>query len=249
MLTREWLQAFVPLGVVPSPGQWRAIGAGVLFVHHELLWLITARHVLRAGRDQIAPLLATTADRVAVLDLESIQNDTALSWIEREDTDIAVTLLPIFPEARIKALSVKECITLDDVVPSMRTYTVGCPYGVPGVDPSRPQPLILDGVVSGVSEAERVIFTSAPTFPGNSGGPLLVVRSPVNPSGGVVIGRPTVLFAGIMLQTALVRAPRTDEGLPPLHLGIARTADDVITLLESSEALTQVRKAKSANPA
>ena len=93
-----------------------------------------------------------------------------------------------------------------------------------------------DGVISGVDLASRKVYTSAPTFPGNSGGPLIAVRSPFNPAGGMIVGRPTVLFAGIMLETKLLHAPDPTSRIPSLHLGVAVPADTVLALLNSDQA-------------
>jgi hypothetical protein len=52
----------------------------------------------------------------------------------------------------------------------------------------------------------------------------------------VFVGRPTVLFAGIMLQSAVISSATPGSSTPPLHLGVAAPADAVLALLESTEA-------------
>jgi S1-C subfamily serine protease len=82
-----------------------------------------------------------------------------------------------------------------------------------------------------------MVYTSAPTFPGNSGGPFIAVRAPFNPAGRAMgIGRQIVVFAGIMLETQLVPAPTPANPIPPLHLGVAVPVDAVLALLESERA-------------
>jgi hypothetical protein len=118
----------------------------------------------------------------------------------------------------------------------MPCFTIGCPYGLRGVDPGKATPLVLDGVIAGVNQSNRRIFTNAATFPGNSGGPLIAVRSPFAPDGSMMVGRPTVLLAGIVLQSALVPSPMPGDLTPPLHLGVAAPADAVLGLLDSEQA-------------
>jgi hypothetical protein len=173
-----------------------------------------------------------------VIQLGDVQREAKTRWIEDGKTDLAATPMPVPPGARLKVLSEQWCIRIADVVPSMPCYTVGCPYGMHGVDPSKPAPLVLDGVISGVSERDGILYTTAPTFPGNSGGPLVVFRSPISPTGAIVgdAGRPTLLFAGIVVETVLVSEPSSSHGMPPLHLGAVRCADSVLALVRSPEA-------------
>jgi S1-C subfamily serine protease len=248
MLSREWLQAFVPVGVVVGANKWSAVGAGVVFHEHDLLWLVTARHVVvDAGYERVVPLLNKSDGGVVVLQLADIQRSCGFSWLEDEPRDLAATPLPIFPGLAVKAVTKRECIPLREVVPSMPSYTVGCPYGVAGLDPTRPGPLVLDGVVSGTKEQEGLIYTSAPTFPGNSGGPLVVYRNPFR-AHGLDLGE-TVLFAGVVLATNLVVAPNQHRGMPPLHLGVVRSSDAVVELLLSDRAKVLADRLRSRSPA
>ena len=130
----------------------------------------------------------------------------------------------------------------------MPSFTVGCPYGIHGVDPQQATPLVLDGVISGVDTASRKIYTSAPTFPGNSGGPLIAFRSPLLPMGGMEVGRYILGFAGIMLETRLLPATDPVSRIPPLHLGVAAPADAVLALLESDQARAITDRVKQLQP-
>lgn len=148
--------------------------------------------------------------------------------------DLAAAPMPSSRDYDIKAVAQENCLRLPELVPSMPCFTVGCPYGLYGVNPRKATPLVLDGVISGVDPDNRKVFTSAPTFPGNSGGPLVVVRVPFDPTGRMTVGVPTVFFAGVMLETRLI--PDQNDRVPPLHLGIAAPADAVLDLLESAQA-------------
>lgn len=242
MLSPEWLQAFVPVGFAPGPNQWKATGGGVVFLEHDLLWLVTARHVVEeTGQKRIAPLLTKADGSIVVVQLADMQASSGFSWLEDEQADVAVTPLPVMPGLAVKAVTHKECILVKDVIPSMPAFTLGCPYGLVGLDPEHPRPLVLDGVVSGTRPSENLIFTSTPTFPDNSGGPLVVFRNPCSAAGGLTVGQPVVLLAGVVLQMRLVSDPNL-SGIPPLHLGVVRSADAILRLLLSDEAVSMAKR-------
>ena len=85
--------------------------------------------------------------------------------------------MPSSPDFCIKAVTAEKCLRMTELVPSMPCFTVGCPYGLHGLNPQEATPLVLDGVISGVDPVSRKVYTSAPTFPGNSGGPLIALRT------------------------------------------------------------------------
>lgn len=240
MLSFEWLSAFVPIGALRRD-QWHAAGAGVLFAHQETIWVVTANHVVeQIGEDRATVLFSLSGGGVTAVNLAQIHRDNGLSWVREPNTDLACAIVPVSDQVRMKAVAEDNCLSIEQLVPSMQCYTVGCPYGVRGVDSASATPLVLDGVVSGTNASLGVVHTSAPTFPGNSGGPLIVVRSPFNAEGNMVVGRATVLLAGIVLQSALVRSPNPDDHLPPLHLGMARAVGSAWALLKSRNATQQI---------
>ena len=67
-------------------------------------------------------------------------------------------------------------------------------------------------------------------------------RSPFNVAGGLTVGKPPVLFAGLVIQQMLVTgaASTHDQAIenPPLHLGVVRTAERILALLDTPEAET-----------
>jgi hypothetical protein len=257
MLSHDWLSAFAPVGSVQAGNQWAACGACVFFHHPPVLWLVTARHVLeKVGRHALTVLVArtsgdaaivgrqaltqpvprSTGKDVVVVEVGKILADNGISWVEDEGTDLAAAVMPDAPELGLLSLTREHCLPLAELVPSTLCFTVGCPYGLHGLNPQTALPLVLDGVISGVDQVNRKIYTSAPTFPGNSGGPLIAFHSPLLSLGGMEIGRPIFRFAGIMLDTKLLHAPDSSSRIPPLHLGVAAPADAVLALLESDQA-------------
>lgn len=207
------------------------------FYKPPLLWMVTARHVVeKVGRLSLTVLVTRSAgEGVIVVQVGEILKNHDFSWVEDEVNDLAAAPMPTSPDFGIKAVIAENCLGLTELVPSMPCFTLGCPYGLPGVNPQRATPLVLDGVISGVDPVSRKVYTSAPTFPGNSGGPLIAVRSPFSPSGMVTAGRPTVLLAGIMLETRLLPGSDPANRIPPLHLGVAVSADALLALLDSEQ--------------
>jgi hypothetical protein len=250
MLTTEWLKAFAAVGVYKGGNDFVAAGASVFFLHEGLLWIITANHVLKKiGDPKDFSVLVGQAigDQPTVVNLGELQGHLGIAWVIDETNDIAASLMPYSPEVNIQTITADNCIKFDELVPSMPCYTIGCPYGFRGVDPQTSLPLVLDGIIAGVHKNSREIYTSAPTFPGNSGGPLIAIRGPYNStqlSGPfhVMINEPATIFlAGIMLKTATLSPPLPHGKLPNLYLGVARSADAVVELLQSEQAKAQVK--------
>ena len=239
MLTREWLNAFVPIGVMRSQNDWLPLGAGALFHDPPVVWLITANHIVERAKGEGMTLLVTRAKGGPTpVKIREIQQKHGYGWHSDEMHDIAATLMPLSPDWRIKAIGEDMCIKWADLVPSMPCFTVGCPYGVTGFDPQRATPLVLDGIISGLNPDSGQIYTSVPTFPGNSGGPIIVRRDPFDPGGGLTVGRPVLLLAGIIRQFGLV-PPLDSSGevsLPPLHLGVGASIEAAIALVRSPSA-------------
>lgn len=238
MLSTEWLNAFAPVGFFREEHAWGPVGAGVFFLKPPFLWLVTANHVVEAaGQDALSVLVTrSSGDAVTVVEVGRTLADHDLAWVRDDGNDLAAAPMAVSPDLQIKAVSRESCLPFQDLVPSMPCFALGCPYGLRGVNPQRATPLVLDGVISGIDPTSRRIFTSVPAFPGNSGGPLIAVRSPFDPGGCLTVGRRTVLFAGVMLQSALISPGAPAFQTPPLHLGVAVPADAVFELLDSPPA-------------
>lgn len=245
MLSPEFLNTVVPLGLLGSDGSFKPLGSGVLIERHGLSWLVTARHVKDAAEEKARQagqfvLVGTTKELEQFpMDLVGTASQHDLQWLQTDvEQDLAAIPIPLSPEWVHRTIPADLCLPSDGVIPSMPCYTVGIPYGFASADPGRITPLVLDGVISGVDPAQGRLYISAPTFRGNSGGPAFVYRSPFNVGGGLTVGKPTVLFAGIVIQQMLVSGGPSDGGgvSPPLHLGVVRHAERVLRLLDGPEA-------------
>ena len=241
MLDAQWLKAFVPIGHLKSSHEWLPAGAGVLYLHKSLIWIITAKHVVEGGNNT-ALLVSQKNKNTAVIDLQEIHKQNKLRWLYHNRCGLSASLMPVSNDFDIKAIGKENCIRADEVIPSMQCYTVGCPHGVRGFNPETTTPLLLSGIISGVNPKDKTIYTSTPTFPGNSGGPLIVFRSPITTGGNMTVGLPTVLLAGIITSFILVPESATWNGVPPLHLGVAISIEEIEHLLNSDEALELVKQ-------
>ena len=248
MLSREWIKAFLPIGVLEESGSnIGIIGAGFLYFDPPVIWLITAAHVISGAAGQrIVPVLTHKNGGRIHLDLNAVHETHDLRWHMDEANDVAVAITSVHDDMDIKAVARHNFLPAAELIPSMCCYTVGCPYQVTGFDPASNAPLVMDGIVSGLDFKARKIFTSAATFPGNSGGPLVVYKSPVDPGGGMVIGSPVIFVAGVMKGLHVIGDPAS--GAPPLHLGEAASTDCVLELIESPAAQADKAKAVVANP-
>ena len=247
MLSPEFLNTVVPLGLLSSNGSFRPLGGGVLIERHGLSWLVTARHVKDAAESEAKDdtpfvLVGTTkSGEHFPMDLWDTATQHDLEWVQTgEKEDLAAIPIPLSPEWVHRTIPDSLCLTGDGVIPSMPCYTVGIPYGFASSDPGRITPLVLDGVISGIDKADGLLYISAPTLRGNSGGPVFVYRSPFNVAGGLTVGKPTVLLAGLVIQQMLVggdvRATDHVVPTPPLHLGVVRSAERVLGLLDKGPA-------------
>jgi len=241
MLDQQWLATFAPVGDIPAPGQWRPAGAGVFLAHHDLVWLVTAHHLVTGTRD--LGVLVPIHGRPALVGLTAAMEDQPeLEWLISPSHDIAVAPMSTPDGIGIKALSRDQCIPEDEVLASMPCLTGGCPYGLPGVDRQRTIPLVLDGVIAGTDPESRSIFISPPTFRGNSGGPIIVVRSPFDPAGGMTVGQQTVLLAGIVSEVHTIESD--DANAAPLRLGTGVAIDVVFELLDGADGIAMAQRIK-----
>jgi hypothetical protein len=240
MLSPEWLATFAPVGRLRGRDQWAAFGACVFFHRGSLLWLVTANHVVDLiGPGAVSVLVNRRGGGLIVVDVNALLSAHGISWVRDLGNDLAAAPMPASAEPMdIKAITAEVCLPLAQLVPSMPCYTAGCPYGMPGVDPQRATPLVLDGIISGVDPAAKRVYTSARTFPGNSGGPLIVAQTPFSNSGPdlSIAVKPLLVLAGVMLESALIKSNDPKESMPPLHMGIAAPTDAIIRLLDSDPA-------------
>jgi hypothetical protein len=156
---------------------------------------------------------------------------------------LAACLLPHLPRARVRSIPRKFWVPNDMELTSMTCLTGGCPLGLAGLDPTRAMPIVLDGIVAGMDRTAKRLYVTAPTYPGNSGGPIFVERPWHNASGGGTIGGPTIFLAGVVLQTGKIEASGYTERL---HLGVAAHISQVADLLDTADANQQAVIARGA---
>lgn len=236
MLSREWLATTASVGAFVDSA-WEPAGAGFVFKHAGCAWLVTAAHVIQSLEGSDIGALFENSDREGgtVLLFSNLHTSFGVSWVIDDKDDLAISVMPTADSLKVHAVEEANCLRVRDVIPSMQCYSIGCPNGIHAVSEVSPVPLVLDGTIVGVDRARRRIFCSVPTFPGNSGGPLIAVGSPFAPDGSVSMG-PTVFLAGVMTETVVIDSDPTSHGVPTLHLGSAVAIDRLIELLNSDSA-------------
>jgi hypothetical protein len=137
MLTTEWLSAFAPVGGLGNDSLWAAFGAGVFFHKPPIVWIVTARHVIeRVGRQLLTVLVTrSSGDGVIVVKVGEILASHGLAWVEDDLNDIAAAPMATSPDFGFKAVTPENCLRLTELIPSMPCFTVGCPYGLHGLNP------------------------------------------------------------------------------------------------------------------
>jgi hypothetical protein len=234
MLDKEWLATFAAVGRIPAPGQWQPTGACFFLLFNDLVWLVTAKHVVPSDAAGLGVLVPIDGKPTLLNLTEIMANTPGVTWIIDPKHDVAVAPMPTPPGISIKAIVQAQSLRIEELLPSMSCLTAGCPHGLPGVSRETMIPLVLNGVIAGKDTASRTIFISTPTFPGSIGGPIIVIRSPFNAAGGATIGLPTVFLAGIVSQVQTVQA--NDPQSVPLRLGVGVAVDVIFDLLSSTAA-------------
>jgi hypothetical protein len=246
MLDQDWLKTFAPFGLMPQQNQWQPTGACVFVEHQGVIWCITAAHVLSGAAGNSVGCCVTVNGQQTIMGLTDIYRSTpGVDWVIDATADVAAGPMPTPSGIDIRSIGFDRCLEQKDVIPSMPCLTAGQPYGIPGVSANKATPLILNGVIAGIDALSHRIFISVPTFPGNSGGPIIAYRSPSNPHGGLQVGIPTVFLAGIVTETVIIPNNQPDKkGRPPLHLGSGASFDAVKTLLTGERASQVVAAVK-----
>lgn len=232
MLNAEWLSCFAAVGVVEADeaklARWRPTGAGVFVSAHGVTWLVTADHVIPA---EPAPRVAVRVDilgRSTLVRVWEAHNKVfGLGWVRDPGRDLAACVLPEPRGVRLKTVSPSLWAPLDLELTTLRCLTGGFGLGVPGLDPTHT--LVFDGIVAGVDRPARRIYLTAPTYPGNSGGPLFVERPPSDPASSATFGSATILLAGVVQSSTHIDVPVHER---PLSLGLAAHIQQVSELLD-----------------
>ncbi|MBN1959407.1 MAG: hypothetical protein JW841_00550 [Deltaproteobacteria bacterium] len=253
MLDQDWLKAFAAFGSIQHPNLWLPMGACVFISYEEIVWCVTAAHILNDAKDKSVGCLVEVSGQQTILNLTEIQSKTPnIRWIIDQASDLAACPMPLPNGINIRSVGFDRCLEQKDLLPSMPCLTAGQPYGLPGVDRTKPTPLILDGVIAGIDAENGRVFVSVPTFPGNSGGPIIAYRMPWSTGGGMNVGRQIVFLAGVITRTILLKNEQDDKNhrsdknfMPPLHLGMGATVDNIKKLLTSDNALQILQTIKA----
>lgn len=240
MLDEPWLATSAPIGYYNSQNkEWRASGAGVFITDGTYIWYVTALHVINDTSNPFV-LIKKNDGTLTLVDLKSFHINSGQEWLVDKDNDLAASLFPMQSNFKIKAIPFNLQMKSIDVLPSMDCYSIGCPYTLTGFDIESNIHCVQKGIISGIDNKHGRIYVTVPTFPGNSGGPLLIWKQPMQTGGSLQLG-PVVFLGGIISEYCLIH---DDEELaPPFHLGVVIPSEKIQALVESKKATQLKQKA------
>ncbi|MFC1592663.1 serine protease [Candidatus Omnitrophota bacterium] len=173
-------------------------GSGFYFRHDNRVYFVTARHVLFEKDKNNFILISTKADLLSYspdlaiddpteieLNLDKLNNNGLIKYDKFHDVAIVkiaennnyidgVTLKTI--GGAIISASTKFMKKFDEVLIGNNVYIFGYPTSLgikqlPQIDYKRP--LLRKGIIAGVNKKKQTIIIDAPTYFGNSGGPVI----------------------------------------------------------------------------
>ncbi len=224
MLPSEWLDAVVPIGE-RTPSGFSPRGIGVVMRVGEMSWLVTAGHVVSGAPPLVGVVQSPDRDAVGEIVLGA---PGQIAWVVNQALDIAVHPFTHEGETSVKVIAESELAHLAELRPSAPAYSIGVPMGLAGLDPSRPTPFVLGGIVSAVSARSNEVYSTAVALPACSGSPLVARRE----DGSWAL-------AGLLLS--LVGFQQTGPATQ-LFFGVARSAEVI------GQALAHMRLGPPAMP-
>lgn len=223
---KELLRAYVPLGIASEDGAWSPLGAGTLIYDAPVLWLATAKNVVQRAPSGALAAWVGQEGGGTVVELLVDASDGGLGWIEAAEDDLAISIFPVNPEWDLKAFGETRCLAPSNLALLMPVCSIGCPYGVEGVQATGPNPIMLPGAVSGLVPPNE-FYTTAPLLPANNGAPLIQLDG----------GSGDVALAGLLTRPAHVPEQSPEESSVRLSLGLA--ASTIWKLIRSAPAKAQ----------
>lgn len=220
---REWLSAFVPLGTY-SEQAWEPAGAGVLIVDLPVIWLVTAKSLIKSAGDAALAAFLPYGPGGTILDFRESHAESGLSWIEHPELDLCASLFPLSPAWDLKAFPQEHCAPSPDLSPLSAVCSIGCAYGL--IPTERPEPFLFGGSLVGLQSPH--VYSSAPLLALNVGAPLIQVSS-------LTGGSPRL--AGILTRT--MATPCSDPRVSPVALSEAVGMEAVWELVRGEQALAQ----------
>ena len=195
-------------GVVSLVAENQSMGTGFLYARslatqpdRHVLFIVTNKHVVDKGVTHVRfNLINGGTDLVAVQDTTRV----GIEWFRHETSDIAV--LPLPRESPLGRHSGADILHFADIHPPTSgewqrvtegngVFVLGFPMGLVGEQ--RNYPIVRHGVIARIQDwhrgdARSFLIDSA-TFPGNSGGPVLLQPEAVALGGTEPIRRPLLL--------------------------------------------------------
>ncbi|WP_421798493.1 S1 family peptidase [Haliscomenobacter sp.] len=262
------------IGNNQSINYFSVVGSGMIFyvnAHNKTIpCLITAKHVLENVPDKWTPDKINL--RLFRFQNEELHKNLGVEiplrkngkklWIEPDNKSTDLACLPL--------LNLEEKLGISDLIifpyrlfASKDDYFEGAQlfiFGYPGiVEPSfQTKALVRNGIVSWVSPSSpesNIILVDSDLYPGNSGGPVIKVPSPMDKFGNIVVGE-TPKFLGIVSAKKQAPTVLIDQNgkvvldtlgnnfftMESVGIGIIETAHNVKILLDKTKMLIETNK-------
>jgi hypothetical protein len=204
-LLREHRKTVVLIGDVNSEGEWSQWATGFLVALGGVLHLVTAKHVVRdpttgEPRDHGMTL---RYNRVGgghrLRSLDEVKEQRGVEWVFHQDDEVDVAVLPVPLDRQADDVMV---IPEDLFLQSDQLFELLDIFFLtfqPEIElAGRITPVVRGGLISLINE-DSTFFIDSFAFPGNSGSPVFVKRTP-----GRVVGEGNIRFGGDALADKLI---------------------------------------------
>ena len=188
-LNLDWQKTIVFIGK-DNPKNF--IGTGVLLglsgIHH----LATAKHVIfdNNGDEKKSLFISFNSKKGEIIDrkIEDVKTQYKVDWITHKDSNVDIVLIPISIDIENDDVKLISEDLFSNVVSDNLAEDVFFLGFQPGLSLTRVNPIIRSGIISRI-EDDGIFYIDTTVFPGNSGSPVFLKPSFVNPfEGGTKLG-------------------------------------------------------------
>jgi len=182
LLNPEWKKTIVFIG---RGSKDSFIGTGVLLHISGIYHLITSKHVVfdKSGNEKSHLFISFNSLKGEIKDrpIDEIKNNFDVKWIIHEDSKIDLAMIPVGIDPKSDDLKTIPENLFSDIGETNLAEDVFFLGFQPGLSLTRVNPLVRSGIISRV-EDNGIFYIDTTVFPGNSGSPVFLKPSFVNPS-------------------------------------------------------------------
>ena len=183
MFNPDWQKTVVFIG--QKTNEKKFIGTGVLLSVSDIHHLVTAKHVIfdKNGEERKNLFISLNSKTGEVLDrkIDDLKSKFNIDWIIHEDSEVDIALIPMGLDLKNDDVKVIPEISFSNVSENNLAEDVFFLGFQPGLSLTRVKPIIRAGIISRI-EDDETFFIDTTAFPGNSGSPVFLKPSFINPS-------------------------------------------------------------------